>query len=605
MENEKSPELLKLNFSFKEPWRQKLFSTMEGPLKKLLALNQINNVYCRIAEDIEPIEFPDKVLRALGARYDVSARDLEHLPKQGPILVIANHPFGGIEGIIMASILKSVRTDVKLMANYMLAHIPEMRDIIICVDPFGTSNSTRFNIKPLKESIGWLNQGHVLGIFPAGEVSHIHVQQREITDPSWNHTLAGLALRTKAAVIPMFFDGYNGPLFQTFGLVHPRLRTLMLPRQVLKTCDKTIEVRIGSPIFHKKLTRFESEQELTSYLRFRTYMLKNRRVQTERLRKRSFFTALRKPVQETLIRPVDPKTVMKEVSNLPPESLLLEGGDFIVFQARAREIPNALREIGRLRELTFRREGEGTGKPLDLDGYDDYYTHMFLWNTENREIAGAYRVGEVNAILNRYGLKGLYSSTLFKYNPLFFATISPALEMGRSFIRPEYQKNYSSLLLLWKGLGQMVLKNPKIRYLFGPVSINDAYQPISRELIIACLSGRRYSSSLAGMVSPKKPPTRMRVKELGSRLAQTVIRELEEVSALIADVESDQKSLPILLKQYLKLGGKLLGFNVDPAFSYVMDGLILVDLTKTEENILERYMGKEGAAEYLALHGRG
>ena len=194
-------------------------------------------------------------------------------------------------------------------------------------------------------------------------------------------------------------------------------------------------------------------------------------------------------------------------------------------------------------------------------GFDDYYTHLFLWNIKNREIVGAYRVGEVNAILNRYELKGLYSSTLFKYGPMFFDRISPAVEMGRSFIRPEYQKNYSSLLLLWKGLGRMVLKNPKIRYLFGPVSINDAYQPISRELIIACLSGRQYSSDLADMVTPKKPPTRMKVKELGSRLAQTVIKELEEVSALIADVESDQKSLPILAETVPEAGRQVVGIQ--------------------------------------------
>ncbi len=202
--------------------------------------------------------------------------DLKRIPAEGPLVVVANHPFGGIEGIILASLLHKVRPDVKLMANYLLQHIPEMRDLLIFVDPFGTGAATRFNYKPLKESMSWLKQGHALGIFPAGEVSHLYVRTREITDPSWNHVAARLIRKTGATVLPVSFKGANGPLFHALGMAHPRLRTLMLPREVLKKKDKTLQVKIGTPIAAKKLDRFETEEELTAYLRLRTYVLRNR-----------------------------------------------------------------------------------------------------------------------------------------------------------------------------------------------------------------------------------------------------------------------------------------------------------------------------------------
>ena len=598
LKEKNSRELLELDFTFKNPLHQKLYATVEWPLKKVLALNRINRVYERISNFPDSIYFTDRVLRALSIGYEVSEEDRDKIPRTGPVVVVANHPFGGIEGIILASLLNSVRRDIKLMANFILGHIPEMREILILVDPFGTSRSAAFNMRPIKESLAWLKDGHMLGVFPAGEVSHIHLHTREITDPPWNHTIARLIQKSGATVLPVFFKGFNSPLFQTLGLVHPRVRTLLLPREVLKKRRKTIKVGVGTPISYKKLARFTSEKDLTSYLRLRTYTLKNRRITMRPARK----LRLRKIVGRKRLAPIvqaqDSDVVVREVSNLPSDNLLVDGGDFRVYRTTAQEAPGVLREIGRLREITFRMVNEGTGKPLDLDLFDNYYTHLFLWSSKNNEVVGSYRSCNVDDVKDQQGTMGLYTSSLFRYDPTFFNHVTPALELGRSFVRPEYQRNYSALMLLWKGIGALVVQNPKIRYLFGPVSINDAYQPISRELMISCLSSKEHRSDLSGLVKAKKPPQRIRKREFESSLGQTLIRELEEVSSLIADVESDQKSLPILMKQYLKLGGKLLCFNIDPAFHQCLDGLILVDLRKTPPKILERYMGKEGAAVY-------
>jgi putative hemolysin len=289
--------------------------------------------------------------------------------------------------------------------------------------------------------------------------------------------------------------------------------------------------------------------------------------------------------------------IAAEVVKLDPGRTLVDAGEFSVLQARAAEIPNALHEIGRLREITFRACGEGTGKSIDLDLFDDHYWHLFVWNKTTREIVGAYRFGASGEILPRAGVKGFYTATLFHWKRDFLARIGPALELGRSFVRCEYQRNFAPLLLLWKGIGQFLVRNPQYKVLFGPVSISNEYTTASRQLIVLFLSTFRQSSDLAPLVRPRRP-FRRRPSKLARELVGATVADIEELSALIADVEMDRKGVPILLKQYLKLGGELVTFNVDPKFANALDGLIVVDLRKTDVRLLERYMGKEGAAAF-------
>jgi hypothetical protein len=271
------------------------------------------------------------------------------------------------------------------------------------------------------------------------------------------------------------------------------------------------------------------------------------------------------------------------------------------FLGTAREVPNVVREIGRLREIVFREVGEGAGRAIDLDAFDGHYLHLFLWNAAQREIAGAYRLGPTPDILPRHGIRGLYTSTLFRYRQDFFARLGPAIELGRSFVRPEYQKQYAPLLLLWKGIGRYVASRPECATLFGAASISNDYHPVSRRLMVGFLEGRR-KEELVGMVAPRRayrPPARL------FRLTDAIPRVpagMDELSALIADLEGDGKGVPILIKQYLKTGGKLLGCNVDRDFSNALDALILVDLRDLSPALLERYLGKPGAGVFSAWH---
>jgi putative hemolysin len=292
----------------------------------------------------------------------------------------------------------------------------------------------------------------------------------------------------------------------------------------------------------------------------------------------------------------------REIEGLAADRRLIAAGENLVCVAAADQIPTTLLEIGRLRELTFRRAGEGTDQATDLDALDRHYEHLLVWNREKREVVGAYRLARTDEILESKGARGLYTSTLFRLHPNFYEAICPALELGRSFVRPEYQKGYLPLLLLWKGLGHYVAANPQYRILFGPVSISKDYTPSSRALMAGYLRTRHSDQDLAAYV---KPRNQFRVRGLSGcdpRTFGSLVSNVKDLSELVADLEADNKGIPILLQQYLNLGGQILEFSVDRKFSNVLDGLIMVDLAKASQSKLERYMGKDNARHFLAHH---
>jgi len=570
---------------------QKLPAPVEGAIEKLLRLDRLDRLFADVpgADSRLIAEHP---LALLNVRPQVSGRDLALIPKHGPVVAVANHPFGLIEGAILPSILLPIRPDVKIMANHLLAAMPETRQLCIFVDPYGGESAARANRKGLKDAIGWLKQGGLLGVFPAGEVSHLNLKERAIIDPEWSHSVARLIRITGATVLPIYFLGANSALFQLLGFLHPRVRTALLPHEFFNKNNRTLEVRIGSPIPPAKLRAYQDDVALIRYLRHRTYLLQNREAP-----KRMQALAADPPAANVL-----GELLASEVAKLGADRTLVETEDFRVLLAKAHEIPNVLHEIGRLREVTFRQVGEGTGKPIDLDRFDEHYWHLFVWNRRASEVAGAYRLGPSEEILARFGPAGFYTSRLFHWKRSFLDRISPALELGRSFVRPEYQKTYAPLLLLWKGIGQFLIRNPQYKLLFGPVSISNGYTAASRHLMVKFLSAYRQSPELAPLVRARNP-FRQRGSKLAARLADDLmgatVWDVEELSALIADVEIDRKGVPVLLKQYLKLGGELVAFHVDRRFANALDGLIVVDLRKTDARVLERYMGKDGAANFL------
>lgn len=566
-----------------------------------MGVTALNEIYHRVSVDHSTINFFEKSLRSLDVAYEVSEEDLAKIPTEGPVLVVSNHPFGAVDGVVLGALITAIRDDSKLLANYLLARMPEIRPWLIAVDPFGGPEAARSNFAAMKETIRFLRDGGCVGTFPSGTVSHWYWGKRQITDPPWLDNTARLVHKAQATVTPVYFEGHNSWLYQIAGLIHPMLRTATLPREMAKRTSTTVRLRIGQPLAYRQLKDFSSNQAMTDFLRLKTYLLAEREGDDKPRRRFSF---PRLPKRETPMAPIAestaPAVLAKEIAGLPTDRLLTEHGDFQVFWAHATEIPEVLEELGRLRERTFRIVGEGTGESTDLDRYDLHYRHLFMWDKKKSAIVGSYRIGLTDEILLTQGRQGLYTASLFKFKPEFFERLGPALEVGRSFIAPDYQKKHASLSLIWRGIGLFVVANPQYRTLFGPVSISQEYTAVSKDLMVKFLRKNKFHHELASFVKAKHPPK----SALGATEKEAVasVRSIDDVSALISEIEEDSKGVPVLLRHYLKLNGTLLSFNVDADFGHCVDGLIVVDLTNSDQRLLKSYLTPKGLESFLAYH---
>jgi putative hemolysin len=567
---------------------------------KLLPLKQAHELYVR-ARNRGSSFVLENLLREMDVEVSAEAADLERIPKTGPVVVVANHPYGILDGAVLAVLLSQVRPDVKVMTNFLLEGVRELEASCIFVDPLGMPKSQERNRRALKQSVEWLRQGGMLAVFPAGEVSHWQLPQGGVVDPLWNDTAVRLIRKTGAATVPVYFCGQNSLGFQLMGMLHPRLRLAFLLQEFLQQQGRQVALRIGSSIPAESISSLTDERAATEYLRWRTYLLAERGKKAAKL-PQAWRSMLPQKAEDTIAPAVSPELLHRDLEALPAARCLAENGEFAVYAGRADEIPNLLEEIGRLREVTFRLAGEGTGKPTDLDTFDRYYWHLLLWSKTKRELVGAYRAVNTAEVLSGRGIKGLYTSTLFHYDAELFEKLGPALELGRSFVRPEYQRQYAPLLLLWKAIARFVSLHPETPVLFGAVSISNAYNRASRELIYSFFERRMREDEITGMVTPRRPFRPGRLRRSDCRAACNALRDVDELSRPIADVEVDGKGLPVLLKQYAKIGGKFVGFNVDRKFSDVLDGLVVVDLRETESTVLERYMGREGLAGFRRHH---
>ncbi len=587
--------ICKLKIRFKGKLGSRFLSLVGHPFEHMLRFDRLRGFRVDVVGVKDRAAAAQDDLAVLDVDHDVSAADQSRIPREGPVVVLANHPFGGVEPLVLATVLGAVRKDVKVVADRLSKVASDSSRTLVLTDPL---QKTRGGRQSRKECIEWVRNGGMLVLFPARGVSQLNLKRRAVIDPKWRGDLASLIRQTGAPALPIFFNGCNSALFQVLTLINSHLSSAMLPRELFKQQRKEIRIHIGRLIPFDKLATFRTDKEMTEYLRMRTYMLglRNDKTQNPKLETRQYLLPIAPPQ--------DPDQVADEVRSLPSENTLAETGGLAVLLIRAEDAPCLMQELGRLREITFREVGEGTGKGRDLDRFDHYYRHLIVWNKEKNELVGAYRLGLTDEILPQLGKAGLYTSSLFKFKPGMLREINPAVELGRSFVRAEYQKSYAPLMLLWKGIGRFVVQNPRYKLLFGPVSINEEYNSTSRQLMIQFLRQNNYRREMAKLVKARRPIKQKPIEGLGKKATCRLLADIEEVSELVSDIEADQKGVPILLRQYLRLGGKLLGCNIDPDFSNVLDALIIVDLTETDPRILIRYVGKDDTEKFLACHGK-
>jgi putative hemolysin len=559
-------------------------------LERLLGLSACRAKYGALPR-ADARTFGERVLDALDVRPLCSDADLQGVPAHGGLIVAANHPHGAIDGLLLGALVGRIRPDVKLLVNHWLARVEELRESCFFVDPFGGPGAAARSQTGLRAAHLWLREGGALIVFPAGSVAGRRDDGGVPIDEDWKPTVGRLALATRAAVIPAHIQGGNSALFYLAGRIHPALRTALLARELLSQRGRRVPIRLGTPV-RLSLEPLGGDEVADSPV-----------TATARIRE-----AVRRLVPEAPARRPSPRErdgcapderIRQEIARLPETTRLIASGSFEVFCAEASQIPVTLEEIGRLRELTYRAIGEGTGRRLDLDRFDQHYLHLFSWDRAAGRVVGAYRLGRADAIVETQGVSGLYTSTLFRYGRELVDRLSPALELGRSFVRAEYQRNHNALLLLWKGIGRFVTTHPEYRVLFGPVSISARYSDSSHALLMAFLQQNHGDEGLAELVTATHPPRPVSAP-LPSQAA--VPADIDEANRLIAGFEQDGKGMPVLLRQYLKLNARLLGFNVDPDFGDALDALMMVDLLAVDRAILNRYFGRDETAAYLARH---
>lgn len=549
-------------------------------------LSTINREYEK-RKHLKGEDFITSILEGFEIDFEIPEKDLKRIPKSGPFITISNHPLGGIDGMILMKVLLEKREDYKVIANFLLERLEPLKPYIMPVNPFEDHKDAKSSLTGLKEAIGHLKNGHALGIFPAGEVS-TYRDERRIVDKPWEAAAMKLIQKANVPVIPIYFHARNSMFFYQLAGLSDVLRTAKLPSEMLTQKKRKIKVRIGNAITPQEQANHPNLETFTAFLRRKTYMLANS------FEKKRLFDNLPKGLKLPKAQPQEiagetrQDLIEEEIETCRHlDKRLLESKNYEVFLAKKEIIPNILKEIGRLREITFREIGEGTNKAVDLDEFDDYYYHMFLWDNESRKVAGAYRMGMGNEIFNEHGIKGFYLHELFRFEPELYDMMSQSIEMGRAFIIKEYQQRPMPLFLLWKGIVHCTLRFPEHKYLIGGVSISNKFTNFSKSLMIEFMRSNYYDPYIAQYIRPKKE-FKVKLKDADKELVfDSSEADLNKFDRFIDEIEPDSLRLPVLIKKYIKQNARVVAFNVDPLFNNAVDGLMYIRIADLPESTVK------------------
>ncbi|MCK6618223.1 MAG: lysophospholipid acyltransferase family protein [Cyclobacteriaceae bacterium] len=552
-----------------------------GGLMQFAGLHDLNKLY-EALYDYKGIDFTRAYFRKRNIKLEIDENELARIPKKGAFITISNHPYGGIDGLALIELIARKRPDYKVLANFLLKKIEPISDFFIAVNPFEDYREVASSIAGMKFARKHVEDGMPLGIFPAGEVSTRQRNANGITDKAWQKPAIKLIKNARVPVIPIYFHGHNSWSFHLLGRIHPSLRTLRLPHELTHAKDFAMRIRIGNPITVDEQDEIKSIDQFSAFLRARTYSLG-----LAISKKKNLVTIPKLNRPQPVTEGISPELLEQEIEKITHLKLFSQQ-NFDVYLAPAKAIPNILLEIGRLRELTFRQEGEGTNKKIDLDQFDEYYEHLFLYDREASRLVGAYRIGKGNVIIKKYGRKGFYTNTLFKMKDGIVPVLNNAIELGRSFIIPEYQNKRLPLFLLWRGILTVLVSNPDYCYIIGPVSISNYYSKVSKSVIVAFIQKYYFDQELAAFIQPKK---RFKVSPKIMQEANTLLKtsggDVRKLDKIIDDIEPAIRSAPVLLKKYIQQNARIIGFNVDPKFNEALDGLMILDFRHVNKNTIE------------------
>lgn len=559
-------------------------------LMKVLKISTLNKIYNR-HKHLSDGQFLDAILDDFQIKFEIPEEDLKRLPKDGAYITISNHPLGGIDGILLLKMMIEQRHDFKIIANFLLHRIQPLKPYIMPVNPFEDRKDVKSSVTGFKNAILHLKDGHPLGIFPAGEVS-TYRDGKLVVDKPWEEAAIKLIKKAEVPVVPIYFHAKNSKLFYKLSKISDTFRTAKLPSELLTQKNRIIKVRIGKPISVNAQKEQTTISEFSEFLRRKTYMLSNA-FDTKPKILDNISNTLKPPAKppKRIVGSVSIEKMAAEVETLREKDYrLLVSKNYEVYLTPAEHIPNILHEIGRLREITFRAIGEGTNEAIDLDSFDTYYHHMFLWDTDKQKLAGAYRMGLGSKIYARYGIDGFYLQDLFRFEPELYKMMSESIEMGRAFIIKEYQQKPMPLFLLWKGIVHTTLRFPEHNYLIGGVSISNQFSNFSKSLMIEFMKSHYYDPYVAQYVHPKKE-FKVKLKDADKDFVfDATEADLNKFDKIIDEIEPGALRLPVLLKKYIKQNAKLVAFNVDPLFNNSVDGLMYIKIADLPESTVKPVM---------------
>lgn len=566
---------------------------MNGPFGKfiaslvmrLLEFNKVNRTYNKY-KDFEGPEFSQKILEELEITYDIPEGELDNLPK-GPFITISNHCFGGVDGLLISSVVGSRKPDFKILTNFILSMIPTLRNTFLPVNPFKNGEASKKSFSGIRMAREHLDNGGSLGLFPAGAVSSYMKKKNRtavgkgciIEDWPWPTNMAKLIKSANIPVVPIYFEGKNSRTFHLLGFIKPVFRTMRLVHELFNKKGQCIPMRIGRPIMPSEFEEYDNLTDLGNYLRSRVFALESE------IPAKDVPACASTCRHQPLAANVPQDILAAEVASLQDKCLFTEN-KYSCYLADYKDIPNIMQELGRIREETFRAVGEGTGKPSDTDCYDTWYKHMILWDNEARRIAGAYRFGIGSDIFKTHGgVKAFYTSSLIKYQPRAEELLPKCIELGRSFVAIDYQKETMAFQMLFKGLMYSVVRFPEAEYFIGPVSISDGYPKFWQSLMTYFLQENFSDSSEEPLAVPSTPfkPDYLRVDP--KQLLKAKMDSVDKFDRFMLLASDGKYRMPPLVKRYFKNGAKLICFNVDPDFNYSLDGLIItrfLDYSKDE-----------------------
>lgn len=556
-------------------------------LLKVLRISKLNRIYNK-HKDKKNSAFLNAILNEVQIDFDVPEEDLKRIPKEGAFISVSNHPLGGIDGILLLKLLSECRPDYKIVANFLLHRIEPLKPYVMPVNPFEDRKDAKSSVAGIKNALEHLKEGYSLGIFPAGEVS-TYKDGKLIVDKPWEEGAIKLIYKAKVPIVPIYFHAKNSKLFYFLSRINDTLRTAKLPSELLTQKTRTIKVRIGKVISVKDQEEYENIDDFHAFIRKKTYMLANSFATAGPLIKPPSLKIPKQPKQ--VIAPVLTKYLIKEIEQLRKKELrLLESKNYEVFFTKSNEIPNVLREIGRLREVTFREVGEGTNNAIDIDAYDKYYHHLFLWDNDKNVVVGAYRMGLGYEIFNNYGIDGFYINALFRLEPELNSMMQKTIEMGRAFVIKEYQQKPMPLFLLWKGIVHVTLRYPEYKYLMGGVSISNQFSNFSKGLMIEFMKSHYYDPYLAQYIHPKKE-YKVKLNDADKDFVFDASKsDMVKFDKIIDEIEPGSLRMPVLLKKYVKQNARLVAFNVDPKFNNAIDGLMYIRIADLPESTVKPVM---------------